>query len=452
MAKVKPENYKEKTDRGLMGLIKVGKNGSEKDVMPCTNIICKAAKSYGRTYIMYIKAYNNEDNAIELQNHNGTLKCEHKIYNIMFGNKCIYALIEKENSEDLKWMLLNKELEIEKEVGDFDVPEYCLEDMIYIKDNKERLEVTDDKDNKFWLELSSGDLTPVTKRHKEKKKQVEPDFYTVEIDDGKKSISMYADNREIRGNSFSNIEEYINKIASLIDLDYDAYEIEEGKEKYIYKIDGVEKQVCNRLFDLIGKLGKNENLEILDYLMQLHQDSKGLELIDKMIEELTNNFAEVSLDKKYGVKVYGFNDELVILIKNELGRVACYKYKVGVNLDEFSMDNIKNMGIIYKYVKRKEVQYTIDILSEHKVEDGDKSKFKLPFSIESNKRDKQKIREYNYGYCKEFKIKLGVNGIEEKIDVKMRVCSDFNYKPKQSKNMKNIVYRARANKVMIEVC
>lgn len=451
MAKVKPENYKEKVENGLYGLVKVSKDGKEKEVLRCTNLVCKAAKCYGKTYIMYMRAYNNEENVIELQNHNGSVRFEQNIYNIMFGNKCIYALIEKNNNEDLRWVLVNKDLEIEKEVGDINVPDYYLEDTVYIKDNKERLEVTNDEDNKFWLELSSGDLEPVTKRHREKRVEslIEPDFYTVVIDKQKNSISMCTDKRIVRRNNFKDIERYIDKIAELIELDY---ETEESEGNTVYTFWGVENKVSNKLFSMIDKIGNYENLKIIDYMTEMNNSKSGLELLDAIIEELNNGFTPLELDRKYGIKIYTFNDIILTVIKNEFDRVASYEYKVGKNLDIVSLDTIRELGLMYKKVNKKCIRFKVEVEKEHNIQDNEKSKFELPYSIINNKREKTAVKEWNYGCCKEFELRLSTDEVKGNIKLKIRVCSDFNYKPKQARNAKNIVYRTRLNKVLVEIC
>lgn len=439
MSKVIPENYIIKEENGFKGVNKVNKNGKETSVLGCSYLMCKVAKSYNKVYVLFMTM----DKELHLKSIRGEDEFEGNIYDALFGDKCIYVLTDNKDG-GTRWLLLDKELHAERDIGNVIIPDAYIEDEIYLKDSKYSLEVKDDEDNTYRLELSTGELSMLVRRKKEVKEEKEPDFYTIVIEKSGKMYYTYK-SKELGRNTLLGVDKYIKDFEELLDL-----ELEEREDCYV--LEGVEMEVCKQLFSIIGSFGFKESLEglhlVKEYCSRL-EDGKS-KLLENITKELSDGFVSLG---KYEVKMYNIGTTLLALVKNDTGRIIVYTGNLGKDDGLMDADMLRTLVGIYDSCKSNLLKFKVTKLSEKSVDDTPKSRYGLPSSVENDKKAKAEVKEYNYEDCKVYELQLSVESKEEdnSIYVKMIVCGGFNYKPKQNRNVKNVVYRARQNKLFINI-
>lgn len=467
-----PENYKVfQGNNNLLGIVKISKNGKEDIIIPSFYTRALTARSYNRIYFLCVPVNADEGEAI-LRSYNGKTQFNGLIFDVKFGADCIYVKTKEPRSGALGWVLVNKDLEIVKHLGDFTFTYYNVNKDNYIPlSGKETVEITRPNGVKCKLYKKTGEIEEYvvyTAKKKEPVVEAPPEFYDIKINCRRNSITLTPTNKKVDSEiaSINSIENYENLFTEFLQVlpEKDGRTVTVGRHEEKEVIITYKKVPANKveMFSNIVRSvrSKDDGISIVvvsKYVKEKQKGLSGLALMTAINQELNNGFTLVAEDgpmgRKYYTKIMKLGSDLITMVRfSKSAKIVCCISQLGK--DKIVSD--EDLLYMLKYCESKNSKTEVFKLDVDGVI-GENSRtimdnINIPRNIANNKDIRGRIKNYDYDYKRGFGLKAYFNGDENrKIGFKLLIYDDFVFIPRRKASDKNIVYQSKTNDTFIKL-
>ena len=458
-----PKNYRVIEELGLKGIVKVARDGSEKQVAECVYRWCLPAKCYGRIVIATLPAGVD---SIKLTNHNGKEACGLPIFNIRFGASCIYIRTQRADNGDAAWCLLNKDFSPVKWLPDFQIIDKTCNNSYYIPINHEYMKVQAADGRIYSVQLATGDSEEIREEEKVKRNTVaeyNPTLYDIEV--GTKDNSIVAIPNEgpsVNVTRLLNIYNYIDLFEALLGKEAKKgivnIQVRGKTEEFAkYTYSNVPVNVAKQFMVLVRRFEYMGDASVTGFLYKYIKatNQENVNILECLNKELSNGFTTVLNEKDgyYGVKSYFFTNRLYVLVRNKNGRLVTCAYDISGNA--IGQDSLLVLEQAYALgglnaAKLEVEDFNTNIINCSK---GQTGKLPRPLSVKNRKELNNNIKSSYYDRIVQVdldnKIKLGND--YGNISFTVAICDGFTYMPKSQRNARTMIAKGRTNNILTMV-
>lgn len=456
-----PKNYRVIESNGLLGLVKVAKDGFEKTVLESINKICVPAKSYGKIYIAYMPV--GEEQSIILCNYNGKEVCKLPVFNIRLGAGCIYIRTAHPSTKELAWCLLDKDLKAIKYLEDFKITDKYCGTGYYIPVGQGYIEVTNTEGRRYYLELGNGnmeEIITVTPNEKKAAIEIKPTKYDIMIDIRKDMVWAIPDLGEyINITRLNDITKYV-KLFALI-LGAPVMKIQQGKDiDAEYKFKDVPVDVADKFFKLLRRFENMGDISALQYIYKHIQNkfrdtNTGYNMLTELNKELHLGFKVITREKdgNYEIKCYIVEDNIIVLVQNKNGRLVSVVHNI-INSKLFDDNDRLLINGVYNITGKKSIELIIHEIYLNSMQCNEEQTCKLPrpYSVLHRSEINSGIKNTYYERLNQVELDLHIpikDGSFEEISFNIGICDGFCYVPKVRRYTKTVVDKGRTNNILV---
>ena len=456
-----PKTYRVVKSNGLLGLVKIAKDDSEKTVLECINKICVPAKSYGKIFIAYMPV--GDEQSIRLSNYNGKEMCKLPIFNIRFGAGCIYIRTAHPTTQELTWCLIDKNLRAVRYLGDFQITDAYCNNGYYIPIGKGYMEVTTADGKKYYVDLSNGDMEEIviiTPNMKKEVVEAKPTKYDIMLDIRKDLIWAIPDiGKDININRLNNLSEYVKLFAMILGAPVVKIPQDQGIDAD-FRFNEVASDVAEAFFKIIKRFENMGDITSLQYICKhiqnkFNEKNAAFSMLTELNRELHEGFKVIIKEKEgnYEVKCYVVEDVIVVLIQNKNGRLVPAVYSIS-NSGLFDENDRLIINSTYNAIGRSSAELKVHQIYVNTVQCNQEQTGKLPrpYSILNRREVNSNIKDTYYERLHQIELDLHLPITEtffEELALNVGIFDGFCYIPKAKRNTKTVVDKGRTNNILV---
>ena len=432
-----PENYKvqpmEVGGKKLFGIMRNDKEGVRWLWSPEYDILY-VAKTFGKILIAYRLAEGGKS-CLRISSYNKKWELPVDVYDVMFGENCLYVKVSNKRTGNIEWAAVNSELNGIKPLGDFEVVDRD-SSLVYIPIGKTELTVSAG-DTEKKLKLMSAELVDVKPKEPVRVEPIHTQYRVVINNEASKVEFRHPDNNRLLNASLSvgELEAYEPVIKAMIG-NTDLVDLDVG-DALIKFLGNFEHYVHGMVIPIIFRYVKD----------RASKDASLLDIIKEMDNEVRNKGWYKSEDGE--IKMYMDGSIMLLLLRDKTHTITVAPLMIDMGDEEnsvFSPEETQAIWNYYNSVRHKTVRVCIDTVYDYAdlTDDSDVADAMLaPYYIDKILKLVKTIKSYRFGKISERTIKWHLDGNDKHFENRYGLCSNFCYTPK--KNGKGEVSEVKTN-------
>lgn len=381
-----PKQYEIREFNNLKGILRKSRDGKEKWIWEPMYEHIIIGRAYGKIVIAYKRHLSGEE-FLRLADYRGKLLLRAPIYDILFGDGCLYIKTIRQATGQIEWCLVDTSFEGGLFVGDFQIVDRSTRMPFHIQRGIASILVRLPDGNERELELCAGKITvpAVIRANTLKIKEEEITHYNVLVNSVENNIMLVRpyDGRLVKESTcIGEVGEYTGIIQDMLG-----------------GLEGVPKEKGDLLVSFLSRFEYLVNgiaLPILHTFVSHRLTDKEKEkdgaTLKAMIEQLDSGWTD--LGDGFKVKLYTCQTLILALIKPEGRKITVAVHAIEREDDVLEPEGIAHLAEAYRETGNRTTALEIVKVGEKVYDDDDDQQ--LPYSVVQRKALVDTLRDYRY--------------------------------------------------------
>ncbi len=417
-----PNNYVVMNYNGLKGILRRDKKG-DKWLWEPTYKHLIVSKTFGKILVAYLSAISQDD-FLKICSYKGDLALQAKVYDVMFGENCLYVKTVRPSTNELEWCKVNEDFKGGTFLGNFEILSRNKAMPFHIPVGTDYV-IVDINGVQKKLMIHTGEFEelkvnkPVVKPPEEIINDynifVNPDTKTVQLLHSEKNTILK------QSTAVGEVEVYTEIIKAMMG----------GFEK-------VPKARAEKLITFLSEFEHYGNAIALPVLLEYTKArvSGDVEtILDSMIKELQTGWKEIG--NGYSAKVYTSGSIILSLIKSKDNKITVAPYMINGEDGILEVNEVEALVGCYKStgVKTARLEIKESTLDETITDEEETSNWPSPYSIRQRPSMASDVKDFKYRKVDVFFVKTNVIGKDAKnygdVGFSIGICDSFTYRSKK---------------------